>query len=190
MNLQFSPFPILETERTLLRRIGPDDAPEVFEMRSDPDVMRYIPRPIAVSLNDATALIEMVNDFIDKNEKINWAIEWKASGRLIGMIGFVNLKPDHCRAEVGYSLTKAYHRQGIMREALLRVLKHGFEEFNLHTIEAIIDAENDASGTLLESAGFRREGYFREDFLFNGRYRNSIHFGMLRSEAIATNICM
>ena len=87
-------------------------------------------------------------------------------------------------------MTKAYHRQGIMREALLRVLKHGFEEFNLHTIEAIIDAENDASGKLLESVGFRREGYFREDFLFNGHYRNSIHFGMLRSEAIATNICM
>lgn len=190
MPLQFSPFPILETERTLLRRIGPDDAPEVFIMRSDPEVMRYIPRPLAVSIDDATALIEMVNDFIDKNEKINWAIEWKATGQLIGMIGFVNLKPDHCRAEVGYSLTKAYHRQGIMREALLRVLKHGFEEFNLHTIEAIIDAENDASGKLLESVGFRREAFFREDFLFNGHYRNSIHFGMLRSEAVVNKICI
>ncbi len=189
MSMQFSPFPNLETERTILRRLEKRDASDVFEIRSDPEVMRYIPRPLAVSIDDAVALIQLIDDFIDKSEKINWAIEWKASGHIIGIIGYVNLKPEHFRAEIGYSLARAYQRQGIMREALLQVMKYGFEAMNLHTIEAIVDAENVASAKLLESVGFMREAYFREDFLFNGRYRNSIHFGMLRSEAMEREIC-
>lgn len=187
--IQLLPFPVLETKRLILRNLKETDAEDIFIMRSDPEVMRYIPRPIAVTSADALALIQLVHEFIAKEEKINWAIESKESGQVIGMIGFVNLKREHFRAEIGYSLMRSWHRKGVMTEALLRVLQHGFEGFNLHSIEAITDAENVASGKLLESVGFRKEAYFKEDFLFNGKYRDSIHYGMLRSEAIIKNIC-
>ena len=181
--MTFSPFPVLETERLLLRQLRNSDTADVFVMRSDPEVMQYIPRPLAVSHADAAALIEMMNDFIENGEKINWAITEKSSGKVIGMIGFPNLKPEHFRAEVGYTLSKAWHRQGIMREALACVLKYGFEHMNLHSIEAITDADNTASGSLLLSIGFVQEAYFKEDFYYNGQFRNSIHYGMLRSTA-------
>lgn len=167
----------------MLRQLCNTDAADVFIMRSDPEVMQYIPRPMAVNVADAEALIKMMNDFIEKGEKINWAISEKSSGKVIGIIGYVNLNPDHFRAEVGYSLSKAWHRQGIMREALPCVLKYGFEHMNLHSIEAITDAENTASGSLLLSAGFVQEAFFKEDFYYNGQFRNSIHYGMLRSNA-------
>lgn len=181
--MTFHPFPTLETKRLLLRKLCNSDAVDVFVMRSDPEIMQYIPRPLAVTIADAAALIEMMNDFIAKGEKINWAITEKLSGKVIGIIGYVNLKPDHFRAEVGYSLSKAWHRQGIMREALACVLKYGFEQMNLHSIEAITDADNIASGSLLLSIGFVQEAFFKEDFFYNGQFRNSIHYGMLRSTA-------
>ena len=62
------------------------DTTDVFVMRSDPEVMQYIPRPLAVKHADAAALIKMMNDFIEKGEKINWAITEKSSGKVIGMI--------------------------------------------------------------------------------------------------------
>jgi ribosomal-protein-alanine N-acetyltransferase len=187
--MQLLPFPVLETERLLLRRLTPEDAADVFLMRSDPEVMRFIPRPIAQSVQDAADLIQLTNDFLEKNEKINWGMESKETRQIIGMIGYVNMKPEHARAEVGYSLRRSCHRKGFMREALLRVMKFGFEQMKLHTLEAIIDAENEASGKLLLSAGFRQEAHFIEDFLFKGAYRNSIHFGMLAHEAIGKGIC-
>src|SRR6187402_1554593 len=186
---QFLPFPNLETERLTLRRVTAADTDAVFIMRSDPDVMRYIPRPMAETKEDALAVINMVEDFLEKNEKINWAIEWKESKQMVGMIGYVNLKPDHARAEIRYSLARTWHRKGIMYEALLCVMKYGFEQMQLHSIEAIIDAENVASGKLLEAAGFRQEAHFIEDFCFKGVYRNSIHYGMLCSEGKEKGIC-
>ena len=70
-----------------------------------------------------------------------------------------------------------------MREALACVIKYGFEQINLHSIEAITDADNVASGSLLLSIGFVKEAFFTEDFYYNGQFRNSIHYGMLRSSA-------
>ena len=178
----FYPFPTLHTERLILRKVLAEDAPDVFVMRSDEEVMRYIPRPIARVVDDVLPVLGLINEGLEKGERINWGITEKGKDKVIGMVGFVNTKFDHFRAELGYSLTRSYHRQGIMREAVVRVIQYGFEEMKLHTIEAIIDAENTASGGLLESVGFRQEAYFREDFYFNNSFRNSIHYGLLQSD--------
>lgn len=153
-------------------------------MRSDPEVMRYIPRPLATCVDDVLKLIDLINGFVDTEERINWAMELKETGQVIGMIGYVNRQPAHFRAEVGYSLNRTFHRKGLMREALIGVIRYGFQEMQLHTIEAIIDAENEASGALLENVGFKQEAYFREDFLHNGEYRNSVHYGLLHSDPL------
>lgn len=178
----FEQFPVLYSQRLTLRRVMVEDAADIFIMRSDPEVMRYIPRPLAHTIDDVYPLIGMLDDFLGKGERINWAITFKDSDTVLGMIGYVHIKPEHYRAEVGYSLSRAYHRQGIMREALLRVIDYGFDAMKLHTIEAIVDADNEASAALLSDVGFRQEAHFREDFLHNGSFRNSIHFGMMKGE--------
>jgi ribosomal-protein-alanine N-acetyltransferase len=178
----FNPFPVLETDRLLLRQAAVSDAEDLFEMRSDPHVMQYIPRPLAKTIEDVQALVRMLDGFLETNERINWAIEWKDSNKVVGMIGYVNIKPEHFRAEVGYSLARAWHRKGIMREALHSIIKYGFGPMQLHSIEAIIDAENVASGKLLEIVGFRQEAHFLQDFYYNGKFRDSIHYGLLKSE--------
>lgn len=178
----FLPFPVLHTPRLILRQPLISDAADLFRMRADPEVMRYIPRPLAKTQEEVEAWIGVMNAFVDSGEKINWAIEWGETGEAIGTVGFVNRKPEHSRAELGYSLTQAWHRKGIMREAVKAVLGFGFEQMGLHSVEAIIDAENLASGNLLEDAGFRKEAYFREDFLWQEKFRDSVHYGLLRSE--------
>jgi ribosomal-protein-alanine N-acetyltransferase len=183
--ISFSPFPVLITPRMILRRPADADVADLFEMRSDPEVMRFIPRPLASSHADVQDLLTMMNDFVDRNERINWAMELKEERKVVGMIGFVNIRPEHHRAEVGYSLTRSYHRRGLMREALHAVLDFGFSTMNCHSVEAVIDEENIASGSLLDQTGFRREARFVEDFLAKGSFRNSVHFGMLRREWMA-----
>jgi ribosomal-protein-alanine N-acetyltransferase len=180
----FNPFPVLTTSRLRLRKITHADAQDIYLMRSDPEVMRYIPRPLATCVEDAVKVIDLVNGFIETEERINWAMELKETGQVIGMIGYVNRRPEHNRAEVGYSLNRAFHRKGLMYEALIEVIRYGFQEMKLHSIEAIIDAENEASGSLLKKAGFRQEAFFREDFLHNGVYRNSVHFGLLHADLV------
>lgn len=165
---EFSPFPVLETPRLILRAPEMRDAADIFEFRSDPEVMKYIPKPLATSVADVEELLVMIQGFVDRNERINWVIELKETGKVLGLIGYPNIFPDHDRAEVGYTLNGSWHRQGIMREALAVVLRYGFERMQLHSILAVTDEQNIASSSLLTAVGFRHEGCLREDFCFQG----------------------
>jgi len=101
LNINFNPFPVLETERLVLRNVEHRDVQEVFEIRSNADTMQYIPRPLAKTLDDAMGVINMMRGFTERNERINWAITEKGSDKLMGIIGYVNLKSDSHRGEIG-----------------------------------------------------------------------------------------
>lgn len=174
LEFNFHPFPEIHTDRLLLRKFTPDDQENVFEIRSNPEVMRYIPRPIAVTIDDAIDHIEKILTMIDNNEGINWGIIEKSSRKLIGSIGIFNVKKENHRAEVGYVMNPRWHNKGLMNEALKAVLEFGFEHMKLHSIEAIIDPGNTASAKLLEKNQFRKEAYFKENCFFEGKFYDSV----------------
>lgn len=177
--VNFNPFPNLTSERLLLRRITPTDADDLFVLRADANIMRFIPRPLATSLDDVLQLIQNIDDSIHQNESITWGITFKNESKLIGTIGFVRMAKERHRAEVGYLLHKNYQGRGIMQEALVAVLNYGFNDMKLHSIEAIIDPENTASEKLLKRNNFVKEAHFKENCFFEGRFLDSIHYSLL-----------
>jgi ribosomal-protein-alanine N-acetyltransferase len=74
LTINFNPFPNLETERLLLRRVDNNDVKEIFALRSNPETMKYIPRPLVKTDEDVLEHITMIDSKIDSNEGINWAI--------------------------------------------------------------------------------------------------------------------
>lgn len=174
-------LPLIETERITLRDIEDSDLSEVFAMRSDPELMRYIPRPLCISHDDAMKHIRMIRQNNSKNESVNWGIARRSDNKLIGIGGYVRRQPDNFRAEIGYILLKEEHQKGIMREIMPVMLKYGFEKMNLNTIEAIIDPDNIASEKLLLHFGFVKEAHFRENIFFEGRYMDSVHYTLFRT---------
>lgn len=179
LELNFTPVPELYTDRLIIRRLEETDAADLFILRSDPDIMRYIPRPLAVSITDVTDFIRRINELTAANELINWGIALKEDNRIIGTIGFVRLSKENHRGEVGYMLQKEQQGQGILREALLRVLDYGFTDLCFHSIAAVVDPANMASIRLLERAGFHKEAHFREDCYYNGQFLDSVHYSLL-----------
>lgn len=77
MNINFSPFPILQTERLILRKLSLDDAEEILFLRSDVEVNRYLDRTKAVNLDDALAFINKVNIGIANDKWMYWAVCFK-----------------------------------------------------------------------------------------------------------------
>lgn len=166
----FSPFPVLETERLVLRNLHREDVEDVYAIRSNADTMQYIPRPLARNLDDAHGVIDMITGFTERNERINWAITEKGVDKLIGIIGYVNFKQESFRAEIGYMLNHEYWGRGIAKEASLATINYGFDTLKLHAVEAIIRPENTTSKKLVEQAGFVKEGYFRDYIFHNGDF--------------------
>ncbi len=177
----FSPFPSLTTARLSLRAVELTDAPEIFFLRSDPDVLKYVDRTAATNIEDAENFIRQNQQLTATNESILWAITLKNTKALIGTIGFWRMEKENHRAEVGYVLHPQHQRKGIMTEALNCVTSYGFHTMGLHTIAANINPANDASRQLLLACGFVKEAYFREDFYFQGKFIDSEIYGLLNA---------
>ena len=179
MNPNFHPFPELETERLLLRQVQDQDANDLFILRSDQTLMRYIDRPLASSIADVQQLVQKIHDSLIQNDGITWAITLKPGPKLIGTIGFWRIEKENYRAEIGYMLAVKWQCKGIMSEAMKEVLKYGFKEMNLHSVEANVNPGNEASIRLLEKNQFVREAYFKENYFYNGKYLDSAIYSLL-----------
>ena len=179
LEINFTPFPILETERLLLRRVVKEDVNEIFALRSDKETMKYIPRPLVKTEEEAMAHFTMIDEKIENNEGINWAITLKNDPKLIGLIGHYRIKPEHFRAEIGYMLLPEYQGKGIAAEAIQELVKYGFEIMKLHSIEAVIDPENLASEKVLQKSGFVKEAHLKENEYFEGQFWDSVIYSIL-----------
>lgn len=175
----FNSFPALETPRLHLRRIVTDDIPELFAMRSNAALMRYIDRPLAQTEDDARVLFERIDAGIRNNEGITWAITTKESNRLEGTIGIWRLDKENYRGEIGYMLKTGMQGKGLMKEALTAVLQYGFFTLNLHSVEANINPDNEASVALVERLGFVKEAHFRENYFYDGKFLDSYIYSLL-----------
>ena len=179
LSFNFTPFPVIETERLLLKQITNDDVNEVFELRSNPETMKYIPRPLVKTTEDALEHIAMIGEKIVSNTGINWGITLKGSSKLLGIIGYYRMQPENYRAEIGYMLLPQFHGQGIITEAMKRLITYGFNDLKLHSIEAVIDPENRASEKVLQKCGFAKEAHLRESDFFEGKFIDKVIYSLI-----------
>jgi ribosomal-protein-alanine N-acetyltransferase len=166
----FTPFPVLETERLILRQLTAADAQRMYEIRSNPSVMHFVPRPLAQSAAEMVGWIADINKAGEENKSILWGITLKGDDRVHGMICIKDLQLENDRGELGYMLDEPMHRRGIMRESIGAVMDYGFKVLKLHSMEAIIDPLNTASLGLIQQCGFVKEAHFRENFFYKGEY--------------------
>ena len=182
LTINFHRFHNLETERLILRRVDNNDYKEVLPLRSNPETMKYIPRPLLKNQDDALAHILMIETKIQNNEGINWAITVKGDPKLIGVIGHYRIQLENYRAEIGYMILPEFNGQGIVTEAVKEVVKYGFEIMKLHSIEAVIDPDNVASANVLKKNGFVKEAHLKENEFHEGRFYDSVIYSILNKK--------
>lgn len=180
LDINFHPFQNLETERLLLRRVSVTDVNEILELRGNPETMKFIPRPLVTTKEEALEHIQMIDDKIEANVGINWAITLKGNPKLIGVIGHYRIQPENHRCEIGYMILPQYNGQGIVTEAIKVVLEYGFDVLNMHSIEAVIDPDNHASERVLQKNGFVKEAHILENELWNGKFWDTIIYSLLK----------
>ncbi len=191
LQVSFSPFPHLQTDRLFLRQIDMDDAGEILALRSDDLVMQFIGRPKMSSLEEARTWIEKFDTALAQSEGITWAITLKTEKKLVGTIGFWRLEKEHYRGEIGYLLNPLFQGKGIMHEAFVPVLNYGYEKMKLHSIEANVYPENTSSIKILEKNGFVQEGYFKENYFHDGTFTDTAVYSLVMdnaSQLIAQNV--
>lgn len=152
--INFTPFPDLTTKRLSLRRMSLEDCNEIFFLRTDESVLRYTGITKAETMDDVRKYIEKVNDGIDRNEAVMWALCLINTSRLLGTICLWNFSPDRSTAEIGYVLHPDFQGMGLMHEAVVKVIDYGFRILQLTSIDADVVPNNSRSIKLSERNGF------------------------------------
>ena len=172
MDFNFTPFPVLETERLTLRALNLDDAKAIFGLRTNKEVNEFIDRKTLNNLSEARAFINRISNLTINTKGVFWVIESKSNHQLIGTIGLRNFEDEEEYAEIGYELDPIYQQKGFMSEAFESILEFGFQEMELKTIEAFTHKNNSDSISLLKKQDFVfQPGIKDEGFENNISYR-------------------
>lgn len=173
-------FPVLETERLLLRELTDEDAESIFACFSDHDVTRYYGLEPLERLDQARKLIDFFAQNYVERRGIRWGIERKGGG-IIGTIGFNAWVPKHKRAEIGYEIHPEHWRKGYASEAIAAIVAYGFDALDLMRIGAVVFTENDPSQKLLLKMGFQLEGVLRNYMVQSGEAHHTHVYSILKS---------
>jgi ribosomal-protein-alanine N-acetyltransferase len=180
LSLNCSPFPVLETERLLLRSLTIDDLQELHLLRSNESIYAYLNKAPDDSIDTTKNKLEEILALQEKNETLFWVITLKDNPvTMIGNIGYWRMQKEHYRAEIGYILHPDHWNKGVMKEALNAAIDYAFTKTNMHSIEANINPDNIASAALLESCGFIKEAYHKENYYYDGIFYDSVIYSKL-----------
>lgn len=176
-------FTVLETSRLRLRHFMALDLIPFMAYRNDPEVARFQSWD-GISETEAQAFIAEQQE-VQPGVPGAWfqiAVELKETKALVGDCALKLEEQDARQAEIGYTFSRAYQGRGLAMEAVTRVLEYAFVTLGLHRVTAITDCANAASVALLERLGFRREGHFRQNVWFKGRWGDEYLYAMLHEE--------
>jgi len=116
---------VIETDRLLFRKLTEDDAPLLYDLNLDPEIIRYHGR---------------------------WAVHLRFGLEFIGWCGLKYLTETN-EVDLGYRLKKNFWGNGYATEAARACIKYGFATLNLGRIAARALPANLASIKVLEKCG-------------------------------------
>jgi len=171
----------LHTSRLLLRPLNLDDAPAIFAYAQDPEVTKFTGWDTHHTMADSELYIQqVVLPNYASGKGIDWGIVLKNNQQLIGVCGLVNINPLHQRAELGYSLGRAYWGQGLATEAAQAVISCGFHSLFLNRIEGKCHWEHHRSAKVLTKLGMEFEGILRQYMFVKGEFWDLASYALLK----------
>ncbi len=159
-------FPLLKTNRLILRQLTVDDKHAILRNFSDAAVTRWFFDEPFTELEQAEELIAEFNEHFLAETGITWAITLHGDNDVLGTCGFEPLQTGS-RGEIGFDLMQSHWGKGIMSEASRAVIAYGFNHLQLKGIDADTYCDNARSIVLLERLGFRKLEQIEDFFKFS-----------------------
>lgn len=164
MTYSFNPFPVIETNRLILRELSDTDAQAIFNYQSDKQNFQYVDMPVYTHIDQAKNYIAKMKAGVAQDKWIIWAITQKESKEIIGTISIWNLNDKENKAEYGYGIFPDYRRRGFMKETIEAVNTYAFETMKLHVLEAYTSHHNQASKDFLVKMNFNFIETIEDDY--------------------------
>jgi [ribosomal protein S5]-alanine N-acetyltransferase len=167
--------------RISLRPLELSDTERMFEIWSDPEVMRYYDIGPLTAIDEARMLASAMVQELEQGLSVRWAIVSKSSGNVIGSCGF-RFEARFMSANVSFELARDAWHQGLMREALHAVITHAYDNWSINRIQAITDVDNQPTIRLLAKMGFLEEGVMRQWGYWKDAFHDARLFSLIKAD--------
>ncbi len=146
----------LKADKLILKKLNLEDRNEIFAIRSNKEIAKYLDRPSCKSLDEADSFILKINSGIEKGEWFYWGICVEPNKKIIGTICLWNISDDGLNVEIGFELFPEYQGKGFMSKAIKLVLNFAFNVAKFEIINGETVAENSKSINIMKKFGFVR----------------------------------
>jgi RimJ/RimL family protein N-acetyltransferase len=172
------------TDRLVIREVREADIDDIHQLHSLPETDKYntLGIPGNLSVTRDLVLHWLKEQQLTPQASFVFRIELKETEEFIGLIAIVPGKSNFKNAEVWYKIHVDHWKKGYTSEALLQLLNFGFNDLNLHRIEAGCAVRNIASIKVLEKTGMIREGRKRKNLPIRGKWYDSYQYAILDEE--------
>ncbi len=167
------------TDRLTLRPFTLDDADDVTEMCATGTIQRTAPLPYPYTKENAVLWISAHEENRRSRISYDFAVTDRESGKLYGAISLMMRVRNSPTAELGYWIGEKYWNRGYATEAARAMIEYAFSELMLHRVFARHYGSNIASGRVMQKAGMKQEGVMRDHLFVNGRYEDSVIYGIV-----------
>ncbi len=174
-------FPIISTDRFLLRQFIESDLENVFKGLSHPDIIKYYGVNYK-TIDETKQQLKFFEDLEKEKTGIWWAICSLDNSIFYGAGGLNDLKKEHKKAEIGFWLFTEFWGQGIMKEVMPVICNYGFNNLNLHRIEGLVESDNLNCKNAMQKLNFNYEGTMKDCEIKNGKFISLDIYAMLRNE--------
>jgi RimJ/RimL family protein N-acetyltransferase len=172
---------MLEGKSVRLRPVEVSDLDPNYRWMNDTEVTRHIAirYPISRAHEEQWLAARPANDF---SNGVTYAIETK-EGVYIGNLGLHDPHPEHRSATLGIVIgEKDYWSNGYGTDAIVALLRFGFDQMNLHRVSLHVFEFNQRAVACYKKCGFQMEGTLRHNYYGEGAYHDVIVMGVLRDE--------
>jgi RimJ/RimL family protein N-acetyltransferase len=178
---------ILQTQRLTLRQFTADDAANLYDLNSDPEVMRYLtggrPTPREVIQHEVIPFHLAVYERFDRLG--TWAADSSTTGEFLGWFHFrPGSDADITNIDLGYRLRRSAWNKGYATEGSRALIDMGFTDLGIKRVYGHAMAVNTASWRVLEKCGLtlvQTTPYDGPD-LIEGSEHGEVEYALTRPE--------
>ncbi len=176
----FDSFPVIETDRLILRELKETDISKLLELQSDTRVNEFLSHRKVETEEDVLKFIAHRKMFFEKKWGITWVGSVKETDEFLGICSYNAIDITNHRAEISGELLPKYWRTHIGQETFLSVIRFGFENINLHSITAKTSPSNIATMGMLEKFGFQKEGHLIDRIFDGTKYEDQCLYSLIK----------
>jgi RimJ/RimL family protein N-acetyltransferase len=169
---------IIETPRLILREFQLSDAEKMYELNSDPEVIKYTGDPPFKSVEETRNFLSQYKDY-QRNGYGRWIMTLKETNEPIGWCG-LKLNEEGF-VDLGFRLFRTYWNNGYASEAAQACLAYGFNTLDMNFIIGRVVSENKASVKALEKLGMK---YWKNDICHG--FEDARYYRITKEEFLST----